>query len=140
MGNYTQLKVNITLSEEAPLDIIEKLSNGEMQRELYQAKFGRTEGLFSVAETPELPITHKFGKSKRWDQMFHGAKFNKEERTLKFKCDIKAYDNIYEDLVDWLKPFILSGTIKELGEWSDNNEWSILLHIKNNLNNVKYKI
>jgi hypothetical protein len=128
MGTYTQLKVNITLSEEAPLDIIEKLSSGEMWEELATAKFGRFEGMFPVSEEPELPIEHVFGKSDRWSQIFspYTTIFNKELRTLKIDCDIKAYDNIYEDLVDWLKPFIIDGHIEEQGEWQDSKDWTQL--------------
>ena len=125
MGYYTELEVNIILNEHAPLDVLEKLSNGEMWEELSQAKFGRSEGLFSVAEEPELPIEHEFGKSSRWSQIFnlHTTVFNKKNRTLIIKCDIKAYDEIYDHLRDWLEPFIVSGTIKEKGESCD--QWFI---------------
>lgn len=128
MGTYTQLRANIILSKEAPLDIIEKLSSGEMWEELSVAKFGRSEGMFSVSEEPELPIEHIFGKSHRWSQIFSAntSRFNKETRVLKIKCDIKAYDFIYTHLVDWLKPYIESGIIKTQDEWQDSEDWTQL--------------
>lgn len=121
MGYYTQLKLSIKLSEQAPLEIIKKLCDGSMWRELSKAKFGKTVGMFNVQEEPELPILHEFGKSKRWSQIFHNAKFNEETRKLKIDCDIKAYDNIYEHLTNWLEPFIEIGYIKSKGE--DQDTW-----------------
>ena len=119
MGYYTELKLNVILNDEAPLDILDDLCNGNLCNELYNKKFGRTDGIFSVADTPNLPIKHIFGKSTRWDQIFHNSTFNKETNNLIINCDIKAYDDIYEHLVDWLTPFIISGSIQEKGEEQD---------------------
>ena len=121
MGFYTQLKLSVTLSEQAPLEVIKKLCDGTMEQELFTLKFGKLPNFHTIAETPELPISHEFGKSTRWDQIFHNATFNEENRKLKIDCDIKAYDNIYEHLIDWLKPFIEMGHIKSKGE--DQDDW-----------------
>jgi hypothetical protein len=133
MGYYTELKLNVTLKDDTStemLDILDKLSSGDMWEELSQAKFGKSYGIFSVSEEPEIPINHIFGKSHRWSQIFnpHTTIFNKEHKTLKIKCDIKAYDDIYEHLIDWLKPYILKGKIKTQTECQD--EWTIQLVIE----------
>lgn len=124
MGYYTKLEVHISLNPEAPSEILEKLCSGQMWRELAQAKFGRSEGLFNIEEEPELPISHPFGKSKRWGQLFGNKRsYDKENRMLHIECDIKAYDNIYGLLFDWLKPFIIAGTWRTQGENYEKNQW-----------------
>ena len=40
MGYYTQLKLSVTLSEQAPLEVIKKLCDGTMEQELFTLKFG----------------------------------------------------------------------------------------------------
>ena len=127
MGYYTELKLSCQLNDKAPLDIIEKLCQGKMWNELAMQKFGRTEGLFSVDEQPELPINHPFGKTHRWSQIFNTSTsvFNKKRKTLRINCDIKAYENDYDLLIDWLKPFIVTGTAKIKGENVDH--WIKLL-------------
>lgn len=121
MGYYTELKLAVVLSEKAPLDIIKKLCDGTMKTELFTAKFGEVPGIYVVGEVPELPIEHDFGKSKRWCQIFNRATFDETTRELRINCDIKAYDSIYDHLVDWLKPFIEIGSIKSKGE--DQDTW-----------------
>jgi len=128
MGYYTKLKCDVTLNNDTPeeiLDILEKLSSGDMWNELAQDKFGKSVGGFSVEEQPELPIDHIFGKSHRWSQIFNTATtvFNRVDKTLKINCEIKAYDEIYDHLVDWFTPYIYSGLIKTKGE--DNDTWYI---------------
>ncbi len=129
MGYYTELKLDVILNDECPLDIIDGLCNEDLMEKLYIDKFGKVPSLLSVSETPNLPIKHEFGKSHRWDQIFSNAKFNKKTNNLVINCDIKAYDNIYEQLVDWIKPYIISGNIQEKGE--DSNEWYIILNYGN---------
>jgi hypothetical protein len=121
MGYYTELKLSCQLNKDAPLDILEKLSNGQMHDELFMAKFGRVEGLYNVSETPELPIDHPFGKTHRWPQIFNQSTtvFDKARKTLKIECDIKAYEADYEKLIEWLKPYIVSGKAKSRGENMD---------------------
>ena len=127
MGYYTDLTADVILNNEAPLDIIEGLCNETLTEKLYNDKFGQKVMSLSVSDTPNLPIDHKFGKSHRWGQIFYFATFNKETNNLIINCDIKAYDNICEDLVDWLKPFIVSGSIVERGE--DMDDWEEMLNI-----------
>lgn len=126
MGYYTKLKLSIQLNENAPLDILEKLCNGEMMEELFIEKFGKIPNIMSVASTPELPINHDFGKTHRWDQIFHESTsiFNKETKILKIECDIKEYEQDYEKLIDWLKPYIITGEAKSKGE--DQDTWVTL--------------
>lgn len=121
MGYYTELKLNVILNDKGPLDILDDLCNGNLIEKLFIDKFGEVPGTLSVADTPDIPIEHKFGKSDRWDQIFYNAEFSKETNNLIIDCDIKAYDNIYEDLFDWLSPYIVSGSIRERGECE--NEW-----------------
>lgn len=130
MGYYTELQLEVILTKDAPLDIIEKLSNNAMWNELAFAKFGRTIGAFNVSETPNLPIEHPFDKSTRWDLIFNTSTttFNKDIRALKIICDIKAYESIYEQLIDWLTPYILKGTIKTKGE--DEEEYSTNFYLE----------
>jgi hypothetical protein len=124
MGYYTKLKLNVILNDKGPLYILNEICNKELVNNLYIDKFGELPIIMSVVDTPNLPIEHIFGKSHRWDQIFHNATFNKKTNNLIINCDIKAYDNIYEDLIDWLSPFIVSGSIEEKGE--DQDEWLIL--------------
>jgi len=121
MGYYTELKLYVELNNEAPYDILKLLCDGEMYEHITKTP---EPAIRSVDSTPHLPIEHKFGKSYRWDQIFNYAVLNKN--SLKINCDIKAYDNIYEDLVDWLEPYIITGNIKIKGEDSDN--WEVLLN------------
>jgi hypothetical protein len=121
MGYYTELKLDVILNNEGPLDIINGLCNEKLMDKLYIDKFGKVPVILSVCDTPNLPIEHIFGKSHRWDHIFSNASFNKETNRFIVDCDIKAYDDIYEHLVDWLTPFIISGSIQEKGE--DQDEW-----------------
>lgn len=121
MGYYTELKLDVILNKEAPIDTIENLCNGTLHDKLYKDKFGEIPAMISVVDTPNLPIEHPFGKSHRWDQIFHGASYDTINKQLVINCDIKAYDEIYEKLFDWLFPYIISGSIKEKGE--DQDEW-----------------
>ena len=121
MGYYTKLEADLLLNEEAPLELITKLCSGDMWEELAQAKFGNIPSMYSVEEEPELPIEHLFGKSKRWTQIFSATTIDSLTRVLHIECEIKAYDEIYELLFDWLKPFIIAGTWRTKGE--DSDEW-----------------
>lgn len=123
MGYYTELKVDVLLQQGTVLETLENLINGELKEELFINKFGEIPGLYSVEDEPELPIEHKFGKSKRWSQIFFNASLHKNN--LVINCDIKAYDNIYEDLLDWLKPSIITGIFVKRAE--DEEKWTILL-------------
>lgn len=118
MGYYTQLKFSCQLSKDAPLDILEKLCNDTIYKEItgYEQP-----SISTVNELPNLPIDHSFGKTHRWDQIFGSVntKFNKKRKTLKIHCDIKAYEDDYEKLIDWLRPFIISGSAKYKGEEMD---------------------
>jgi hypothetical protein len=125
MGYYTKLNLSFQLSKDAPLEFLEKLCNGELEKELFEA-VGINLECHSVADTPNLPIDHPFGKTHRWTQIFNGAIFNKSRKTLKIKCEIKTYENDYEKLVDWLKPYIISGKAKYKGE--DLDFWINLLN------------
>lgn len=122
MGYYTELKFSVQLNKDAPLDVLEKLANSTMLEELWE---GDVPGIMYVIDIPNIPIEHEFGRTHRWTQIFHGAKFNKVRKTLKIECDIKAYENDYEKLVDWLKPYIVSGKAKYKGE--DMDTWIPLL-------------
>jgi len=122
MGYYTELKLSVQLNREAPLDVLENLADGSMWEIITGSEIP---SIHSVQDTPNLPIDHEFGKTHRWTQIFHGAKFNKARKTLKIECDIKAYEDDYEKLVDWLKPYIISGRAKYKGEDMDN--WIKLL-------------
>lgn len=126
MGYYTELHLNAQLTDNAPLELIGKLSTGELWLELAKSKLGEIPGMYSVVDEPQIPIDHIFGKSHRWSQIFNPSTtiFDIQRKTLKIRCDIKAYDNIYGHLIDWMTPFIESAVIKTKGENSDN--WTIL--------------
>lgn len=106
MGHYTKLKFSCSLKDNAPLDVLEKLSNGEMYKFITGEEHPP---IMCVSDIPNIPINHPFGKTHRWDQIFNGATFNKKRKTLKIECDIKQYEEDYPKLVDWLKPFSWSG-------------------------------
>ena len=119
MGYYTELELNVFLNASAPFDILKGLTNGEILEEAYH---GNVPVMASVADTPPIPrLNHPFAQSKRWDQIFH-ANTTLIDNNLIIKCNIKAYDEIYEQLIDWLKPYIISGVIKTRGE--DESEWT----------------
>jgi hypothetical protein len=128
MGYYTKLSIKVVLTKNAPIDILTKLCNDEMWKELATAKWGKYELAYTVSDSPKLPIEHPFGQSTRWSQIFNNvtSKLNIEDNTLKVKCDIKAYESIYEQLIDWLTPYIESGVIKTKGE--DENKWTLDLY------------
>lgn len=128
MGYYTKLSIKVVLTKDAPIDILTKLCNDEMWKELSTIKWGKPIYIYSVCDSPKLPIEHPFGQSTRWSQIFNSntSELNIEDNTLIIKCEIKAYESIYEQLIDWLTPYIESGVIKTMGE--DSNEWSIELY------------
>jgi len=125
MGYYTTLKLSVQLNKDAPLDILEKLCNQELFKELME---GELPSIMSVGDTPNIPIDHPFGKTHRWTQIFAvgNIQFNKERKTLKINCEIKEYEEDYSKLIDWLKPFIVSGKAKSRGE--DDSDWINLLN------------
>lgn len=124
MGYCTRLILSIQLNKDAPFDILDKLCNQTMFKELY----GSEPSIMSVADVPNLPIDHDFGKTHRWTQIFNGEQciLDLGRKTLKIKCDIKAYEQDYEKLIDWLKPFIVSGKAKAKGE--DEDSWRDILN------------
>ena len=91
MSYYTNLKMNVILNDDAPLTFLDDLCNNGLMDKIYIEKFGKVPSIISVADTPPLPIEHIFGQSKRWDEIFCKAKFNKETKELNIDCDIKAY-------------------------------------------------
>lgn len=115
MGYYTKLNFSCQLNDKAPFDILEKLCNQTIYKEITGQDIPE---IMSVDDLPNLPIDHPFGKTHRWIQIFHGelVEFNRKRKTLKIKCDIKAYEDDYEKLVDWLSPYIISGKAKYKGE------------------------
>lgn len=119
MGYYTKLKFSAQLKPDAELfSVLECLAKGEM----YKKITGKEEPVISnVASTPNLPIDHEFGKTHRWDQMLNPStmKLDVSRSTLKVECEIKAYDQIYDKFIDWLRPFIISGSSKMKGEEMD---------------------
>lgn len=124
MGYYTKLKFSVQLSKDAPFDILKLLSEDKMWEHITG---NENPSSHLVADTPNLPIEHEFGKTHRWNQIFHSGttKLDINRKTLKIECDIKAYENDYDKLVDWLKPYIISGSIKSKGE--DQDSWINLL-------------
>lgn len=129
MGYYTELKAKLQLNQDAPKQLLEELCNGVLSDKLFTEKYGHVPSICSVSEIPNLPIEHIFGKSYRWNQIFgsRNTKYDKITNTLIIDCDIKAQDDIYYHLLDWLTPFIDSGEFKTKGE--DSSEWLILLSI-----------
>lgn len=126
MGYYTELKFSAQLKPDPELfSLLEILQRGEMYEKLTGKE---VPAIAAVADTPNLPIDHPFGKSLRWDQMLNGRtmKLNVSKKTLKVNCEIKAYDDIYEHFIDWLRPYIISGTAKSKGE-SIGSTWIKLL-------------
>lgn len=124
MGYYTRLKFSCQLKPDAPFDVLEKLCNDTM----WKAITGEEQPVIgSVEDVPNLPIDHPFGKTHRWSQIFtpNTATLNVSRKTLKIDCDIKAYENDYQKLVDWLKPYIVLGTAKTKGE--DTDYWIKIL-------------
>jgi hypothetical protein len=124
MGYYTKLKLSCQLDSRAPFDVLEKLCSDTM----YEFITGQEHpAISSVQDTPNLPIDHPFGKTHRWTQIFGSSTctLNTKRKTLKIECDIKAYEGDYEKLIDWLKPYIISGTAKYKGE--DMDHWIKIL-------------
>jgi hypothetical protein len=116
MGYYTELKFSAQLRPDTELfSLLESLSKDEMFEKLTGKELP---ALSAVANTPNLPINHEFGKTHRWDQMLNSntMKLNVSRKTLKVNCEIKAYEDDYEKFIDWLKPFIISGTAETKGE------------------------
>lgn len=118
MGYYTETHFKFTLREDTPqevLDLLEKVINN--QREFYasllpgESELARAlrEGeavMMSVADTPNLPIDHQFGKCTRWDQFLSGS-FVMKSRRLEIDSDIKAYDGEPYKFLAWLAPYIV---------------------------------
>ncbi len=120
MGYYTELKLTAILNDNAPIVILEKLANGDM----YEHITGESmPSIMAVADTPNLPIQHAFGRTHRWDQIFNPNTtiLDLDNRTLSIKCDIKEYEDDYEKLVDWLKPYCTS--IKAVAKGEDSDSW-----------------
>lgn len=125
MGYYTELHLKVQLNDNAPMELLQSLADGSMFEKLCTDSFGEVPGMMTVRSTPNIPIEHEFGKSHRWSMIFNPSTtiLDNKAKTLEIQCDIKAYDNIYEHLFDWLKPFIVNGTIiKTQGE--DEDEWT----------------
>lgn len=123
MGYYTKLNLSVQLNKDAPFEILDKLVSHDMWKEIT----GEDQpNCHLVANTPNLPIDHPFGRTHRWNQIFHKSttKLNLQRKTLKIQCEIKAYEDDYELLLDWLKPFIVSGSVKTKGE--EDRGWTTL--------------
>jgi hypothetical protein len=127
MGYYTQLKCDVLLNDANTIQLINDLLTGDLMNDLFLARFGRMPSVYSVGDTPDLPISHIFGKSSRWPQMLHPNSCTITDNKLVIECDIKAYNDIYEHFVDWLKPFIITGTIEI--KFEDQDDWITLLNI-----------
>lgn len=118
MGYYTEFKFSCQLSKDAPLDLLDQICNGNYIVNLFQ-KYGINPAMYSVDSVPPLPINHPFGNTVRWESVLGNAIFNKKRKTLKINCELKAYDKLYDKLIDWLSPFIVSGTASIKGETED---------------------
>jgi len=118
MGYYTESHFKFTLKEDTPKEILELLDKAlNDQRELYATLLPEGDELakqlrsgeaviMSVADTPNLPIKHSFGKCTRWDQFLHG-KFNTKTRQVTINSNIKAYMREPYKFLSWLSPYII---------------------------------
>jgi hypothetical protein len=122
MGYYTKFKFSAQLSKDAPIELLDKLINGNYIEELASEKFGSVPALYTVSSFPRLPIDHEFGNTDRWESIMESASFDKDRLTIKVECDLKAYDSLYDKFSDWLSPYIITGTKKEMGE--DYDIWT----------------
>jgi hypothetical protein len=119
MGTYTEFYFKATLKKETPPEVITLLNDIVNNFHAFYEQLTNKEYpvIKSVADTPELPIEHPFGKCERWDQLFHstdwgsinngGSTFtNTGYPELWIHTQFKNYDNPIGKFVDWIKPHI----------------------------------
>lgn len=131
MGFYTKLKFSAQLNSDAPIDFLDKLINTNYIEEI--ANSVGIKNIYSVHDFPRLlEINHDFGKTDRWESVIQCASFDKERKVIKVDCDLKAYDGLYDKFTDWLRPYIVSGSWKEMNE---NEEcWTVRFFDKESKN------
>lgn len=129
MGYYTESHFKFTLKEDTPKEVLEVLDGmfnggmlyyanllpeGDSVREYLLKAIENKDSsiMLSVAETPNLPIDHAFGRCTRWDQFTYGS-FNPRTRRVVVNSDIKAYMQEPYKFLSWLSPYIVKSRKKK---------------------------
>ena len=120
MGNYTDFKLDVDISEEGMVEVL-KLQNWMKLHPQYWYIEGVTTDEELNAPAPRYPYsTHKFFDNIRCDRIIsnherdicNSPEWTLEDNHLTIRTYLKDYANTIDEFLDWLSPYVIHESIE----------------------------
>lgn len=129
MGNYTELRLVISLRDDTPIDVVRLLSKVAGEGDI-----GLPVGtvLFDHESVPRPTMRHPFFGCERWYMLLMATDFGsttgswfglntKDHWVLMIHSSYKNYDNELDQFLNWITPYVHGRKKKQYAGWYQND-------------------